>query len=228
MKRNKRTPRRNNKINRLTLYKRIPLVKNDLVRQITLSVPIYANLFAATPASAYSLNSSPLLAAVLYYNILGNLSIDAEFLRFAVDYNFFKMNSVGFRVNCTYQPGKFITDVPDLYFNAQVLNSTSSLTKESIARADNSFPVKVNNIGSSGAFCTYSLPPIIQGINGYTLGSNVWINTNSTVWTNFSLYLVMGSLENPGFDSTIATNTSVRVAVVEVLLNIQFGAPILQ
>jgi len=231
----RRNPRNNGKggngqgkINKLTLFKRLPLVKTELVRQITLSVPVYANLFAATPATAYSFNSSPLLSAVLYYNILGNLSIDPEFLRFAIDYNFFKLTNIGFRINCTFQPGKYLTDVPDLYFNSQVLNSTSSLTKESVARADNSFPVKVNNVGTTAAFVSYSLPAMLQGINGYTLGSSVWINTNSTAWTNFSLYMVMGSLENPGFDSSIASNTSVRVAVVEILLNVQFGAPILQ
>jgi hypothetical protein len=197
-------------------------------RQITLPVSVYANLFAATPSSAYSLNSSPILSPILYYNVLGNLATESEFLRFTADYNFFKISKIGYRINCTYQPGRLLNDTPDLFFNSQVLNSVSALTKENIAKADSAFPVKVNNVGSQSAYFECLLPGVVQGVSGYVFGSGVWINTNSTAWTSASIYMTVGSLFDPQFDISLASNVSVRVAVVDILMDVSFASPVLQ
>ncbi len=234
-KRNNRGRRRgrqgnngNGKMHQLQLFKKVPLMQKELTRQITLSVPVYANLFAATPAASYSLNSSPLLAPILYYNVLGNLATETEFLRLTADYNFFRFSKIGYRINCTFMPGRILNDAPDLYFNSQVLNSITGLTKEGNAKADTAFPVKLNNIGSQAAYFESSLPGVIQGVSGYVFGSNVWINTNSTAWTSASIYMTVGSLLDPTFDSSIAVNTSVRVAAVEILFDLCFAGPVLQ
>lgn len=207
----------------LARYKQVSLINGTARRQIVLDTSVYANYSNLTTSGSYSLGTN-VSASLIYRNLLADLATDSEFVALKNIYTYFKFSKIGVRVIPTTMYPSGLTDLPDLYLLVNSDNSPTSRTKETIAKMDLAFPVKLNQQDAVGPYLNVLLPKFAQGPSGYNFGSEIWFLSGTTSWTSANVYLFIGSRSEPTFTG-LASNVNFRVASLEVIFDVTFANP---
>jgi hypothetical protein len=202
------------------------LLKPCLHARINTQQQVFAVNYATISNTYYSLLSSFATSPTLSIDILQKLLDSPEFIRNKPLYGFIRIKSVTLRAISSTNMNQVISDLPPLYLDL-MLGSTLAITNPNNAySSDSALEVKPNNSSMGVQQRKYTAPGVVIGLNGYPcLGTDLYIAT--TALTNTSqIDLVLGYGNAPTFNG--ATNTTTRVAVVEIIFDCEFSNPLFQ
>jgi len=202
----------------------ITLASKMVNRQVNLQANVYAIYNFALSQFMYSFNSSATQASpTLYYNIATNLVASTEFTQLTSAYNIFRFKGISIQPSNSLVNTNLLNDLPPVYFQVAMANSTTSIQSDMTAKADAAIENKLTSTMNTSASIYYSLPPVLVGPSSNVVGgSQAWCTSSG--FTAPSLYAILGYLNSPQFVS-LAAGVSQRVCVLNVVCDVDFASP---
>jgi hypothetical protein len=193
---------------------------------INLQYSIYAVYNNTSSTSFYSFNSSTSQSVPTFLqNIYADFITSTEYLAYVNQYAFMKIGGLELKISPSFLNSTAIIDAPSAFLNVTNLLSTSSITQGGIARSDNSIEIKLTNRDMDGQSVYFSFPGTYVGSQGTAqFGTDVWLTTRAAT-SDSLLYMALGSYAGPQF--SVAANTVNRVAIIDVVFDVIFAAPVL-